>query len=104
MKLNYSSPSPKKKLTLSFSSAVNLTILFFALLFSSAANAQLAVNCTGTAVTCTGLSNGSASVNVGSGTPPYVYHWSNGATTSSISGLVPGTYTVIVNDNVQDTA
>ncbi|MGD0711122.1 MAG: gliding motility-associated C-terminal domain-containing protein [Bacteroidales bacterium] len=41
----------------------------------------------------------SATVTVNSGTPPYTYIWSNGATTGTISGVSSGTYTVTVTDN-----
>jgi len=41
----------------------------------------------------------SATVVVNNGTPPYSYNWSNGATTSTISGLSSGTYYVTVYDN-----
>ena len=49
-------------------------------------------------VTCFGLCNGSATVNPAGGWAPYVYAWSNGATTPTIIGLCPGTYTVTVTD------
>ena len=49
-------------------------------------------------VTCNGLSNGGASVTVTSGTSPYTYAWSTTSTSSSISGLTAGTYTVTVTD------
>src|ERR1041385_7874257 len=104
MKSNYSFSSPKKELATSFTSVLSLVILLFVLLFSSSSHAQLAVNCTGTQVTCYGAANGTASVNVSSGTPPYTYHWTNGATTSSIANLVPGSYSVFVTDNLQDSA
>ncbi|MGV3528253.1 MAG: T9SS type B sorting domain-containing protein, partial [Flavisolibacter sp.] len=42
--------------------------------------------------------NGSISIVADGGTAPYSYLWSNGATTSSISNLVAGTYTVVVTD------
>jgi hypothetical protein len=42
--------------------------------------------------------NGTASVSVFGGTPPYTYIWSNGGTTETISGLPAGTYTVTVTD------
>jgi len=51
-----------------------------------------------TAITCPGVNNGSANVTVNGGTAPYEYKWSNGATTSAISNLQPGTYTVTVID------
>lgn len=45
-----------------------------------------------------GVCDGSASANATGGTTPYTYLWSNGATTSSISGLCAGTYNVTVTD------
>jgi gliding motility-associated-like protein len=44
--------------------------------------------------------NGSATVNVTTGTPPYAYLWNTGATTQTISNLCPGTYTVSVTDAI----
>ncbi|MFK7949756.1 MAG: T9SS type A sorting domain-containing protein [Saprospiraceae bacterium] len=43
-------------------------------------------------------SDGTASVNVSGGTPPYTYAWNNGDTTQAINNLVTGTYTVVVTD------
>ena len=48
---------------------------------------------------CFNATGGSAQVVASNGNPPYTYSWSNGATTSSVSGLSAGTYTVTVNDN-----
>ncbi|TAL60057.1 MAG: T9SS type A sorting domain-containing protein [Bacteroidetes bacterium] len=45
---------------------------------------------------CSGI--GSATVTPAGGIPPYTYQWSNGATTSAVSNLSPGTYTVIIWD------
>ena len=42
--------------------------------------------------------NGSLTVNVTGGTEDYTYLWSNGATTPTISNLIPGTYTTTVTD------
>src|SRR5581483_7002187 len=47
---------------------------------------------------CNGGS-GSATATVTGGTPQYTYSWSNGATTSGITGLAPGSYTIIVTDS-----
>ena len=47
---------------------------------------------------CFGDDSGSIDLTVVGGTPGYTYSWSNGATTEDISGLVAGTYTVIVLD------
>lgn len=49
-------------------------------------------------ITCTGANNGSASITITGGTGTYTYLWSNGSTSSSISGLAPGTYTYEVRD------
>ncbi len=46
---------------------------------------------------CT-LSDGSATANASSGTPPYSYTWSNGGTTAAITGLASGNYTLTVTD------
>lgn len=51
--------------------------------------------------TCTS-SNGSIDVNIIGGVPPYVYAWSDGATTEDRTGLPPGTYTLTVTDANQD--
>src|SRR5262249_49734169 len=48
--------------------------------------------------------NNSASVSASGGAAPYTYAWSNGGTTSTISGLANGTYTVTVTDSRSCTA
>ncbi len=48
--------------------------------------------------TCSGSDNGSVTVNSTGGTSPYTYQWSNSGSSSSISGLSPGGYTVTVTD------
>lgn len=58
----------------------------------------LSINLTGINISCFGNNNGSITANVSGGTSPYTYLWNNGATTSSINGLSPGAYTVVVND------
>ena len=60
-------------------------------LLSDSSNTILNVNCYGN-------STGSINLNVTGGTPFYSYHWSNSATTSMISGLSAGTYTVAITD------
>ncbi len=48
--------------------------------------------------TVDGLSNGSVTVSPVGGFGGYTYLWSNGSTSSSITGLAPGTYSVTVSD------
>jgi len=54
---------------------------------------------TQTNVTCNGGSDGSVTVNIIGGTPPYAYSWSPyGGTAATATGLAIGTYTVTVTD------
>lgn len=50
-------------------------------------------------VTCFGLSTGTAAIYPSGGVTPYTYLWSNAMTVDSLSGLLPGTYSVTVTDN-----
>ena len=52
----------------------------------------------GTNPTCSSLCNGSAVADVTGGSAPYVYSWSNGGTTATLSNLCEGTYDVSVTD------
>jgi gliding motility-associated-like protein len=58
----------------------------------------LVTSVTGTNISCNGLSDGTARVNIQGGNRPYTIQWSNGSTTASISGLAAGTYNVTVTD------
>ncbi|HXK80777.1 MAG TPA: T9SS type A sorting domain-containing protein [Bacteroidales bacterium] len=51
-----------------------------------------------TNVSCFGFNNGSATVNVTGGTPPYYYEWSNGINSQNITELVAGNYSLTVTD------
>jgi len=54
-----------------------------------------------TNVSCRGFSNGSVTVTVTSGTPPYHYRWNDAMsqTTATATGLTAGTYAVTVTDS-----
>ena len=47
-----------------------------------------------------GNSNGTSSISMFAGNPPYTYTWSNGSTSSITTGLSAGTYSVTVTDNI----
>ena len=49
-------------------------------------------------VSCFGFDNGTATVNVSGGVPPYTYQWSNGDDTQTASNLTAGTVWVLVQD------
>lgn len=55
-------------------------------------------NYNGSPISCNGAADGSVSVAVSGGVMPYTYLWSNGATTAVNSGLIAGTYSVVVTD------
>jgi len=49
-------------------------------------------------ISCFGITDGAATVMITGGVAPYTYLWSNGAVSSTITGLSPGTYAVTVTD------
>ncbi len=49
-------------------------------------------------VSCFGICDGSASVTVSGGLSPYTFFWSTGKTSSAVTGLCPGTYSVTITD------
>lgn len=53
--------------------------------------------CNGTAASCNNA-DGTAQVTASGGLPPYVYTWSNGASTAAVNNLTAGVYTVVVTD------
>jgi hypothetical protein len=73
-------------------------LLFALFLVTSMTQAQCLVQVTGTNIKCNGMCNGSATATP-VGVPTYSYLWQpGGMTTATVSGLCPGTYTVIVVD------
>jgi|GEM_PF-365026 len=49
-------------------------------------------------ITCNASNNGAITTTTTGGTPPYNHQWSNGNTTSTITGLTANTYTVTITD------
>lgn len=67
-------------------------------------NPEIVISGTVTNVTCYGAGDGTVTVSVTGGVPPYGYAWSNGDATATADSLTPGTYTVTVTDSVGCTA
>ncbi len=59
--------------------------------------AGLAATIATTDEACAGTADGTVSTSIVTGSPPYTYSWSNGATTPSITAG-PGTYSVTISD------
>ncbi|MFZ4634166.1 MAG: SprB repeat-containing protein, partial [Saprospiraceae bacterium] len=59
----------------------------------------LSPNSSGVNISCFGGANGAVNTSASGGSPPYTYLWTNGQTTSNISGLTSGSYTVTVTDS-----
>lgn len=55
-------------------------------------------NLTSTNITCNGLNNGSVVLAPTGGVAPYTYLWNNADTSSSLTGLAAGTYSVTITD------
>ena len=59
----------------------------------------LSLNVVGSNISCFGGNNGVVQAIAGGGTPSYVYSWSNGQGSDSLSGLIANTYVVTVTDD-----
>lgn len=87
---------------------INYIIIFFFFFYIVNVKAQscieltqpnaLTLQCSKIDITLNGSNNGEASVIVNGGSSPYQYLWSNGITSSTITNLTSGTYTVTVTD------
>lgn len=65
---------------------------------------NLAVLVSGTNLTCGGSASGTVSASVTGGVLPYVYSWSNGGSSPTLTGINEGVYSVVVTDNNGNTA
>jgi hypothetical protein len=65
----------------------------------NAPGCAVGLNLIGTDETSLGANDGSATVTITGGTAPYSILWSTNDTVSSISGLAPGVYSVVVTDS-----
>ena len=61
-------------------------------------NSAIATSIVQNNVNCFGGTDGSASLNVSGGTPPYTIAWNTGDNTQNINNLGAGTYSVVVTD------
>ena len=64
----------------------------------------LEIACVGTNVSVYSGDDGSIDLRINGGGAPYIFEWSNGATSEDISGLKAGDYTVTVTDAIGQTA
>ena len=58
----------------------------------------LEVSLSSTEISCDAGNDGTATVNITGGIPPYDIEWSNGKTTETIDSLISGTYIVYIID------
>lgn len=59
----------------------------------------LTTTVTSTGVSCFGGANGTAGITSTGGTSPYTYLWSDNQATPGASGLIAGSYSVVITDN-----
>lgn len=59
---------------------------------------SLSANLAATDASCANAANGTITLNLNGATGPATFAWSNGDTTQNLSGLLPGTYSVLLTD------
>ena len=72
--------------------------------FTLTAPSQIDLNASITDVSCFGILDGSISLTVSGGTPPYQFAWSNNVTSQNLNAIAGGMYDVTVTDNNNCTA
>lgn len=82
--------------TVTVTDANNCTSVFTA---SVSDASTIVITPSSTDVTCNGICDGTASVSVTGGAPPYTYNWSVGGSGPSVSNLCAGPVIVTVTDN-----
>lgn len=65
-----------------------------------ASSSQIVLNLNTIPANCIYTNDGNILTNVSGGTPPYIYHWSNGQSGTSCTNLYPGHYSVQVQDSL----
>ncbi len=88
---------PSGSYTITVTDATGCIQIDTAIVGNGPANGNISIISTN--ISCNGAANGTAFANVNGGQQPYTYLWSNGANSSTISGLQPGTYSVTVTTN-----
>lgn len=83
---------------LTVTDANGCSVVQSAIVNNNCANCTFNLTATATDATCNGACDGSISLNTGTGTAPFNYLWSNGATGSALANQCAGTYSVTVSD------
>jgi hypothetical protein len=86
---------PPGTYTVTVSDATNCSVVLTTTITEPA---PLVASANATPQSSVGVNDGTAQVSASGGTGAYAYIWSNAATTASIGGLAPGTYTATVTD------
>jgi hypothetical protein len=68
--------------------------------FATCANSPIASDTSFVDASCGNCTDGNATATPVGGIGPYTYSWSNGQTTQTATGLMPGIYTVVITDAI----